>query len=193
MPRRKKTPNDYRIGLGCLFAFVLFWIIIGILNALERWVTHGSKPWDSPWGLALIVLIPLIGGFLLAALLPPPKLKPLVEYPENWPEIREQVFKRDKYRCQNCGASGVRLNCHHIVPLNKGGTNQLSNLISLCEKCHAKIHPGMTEFEHYHEANSKVYDRGYEGGGTEFEEAKKGHRPFPGFFNWPGWPGARRR
>jgi len=181
--------SDYRMGLGCLFASLLFFITIIVLAFGLDWIAP-----EGVWGwleLAAIFILPLIVGFWVASKLPSPK--PLVEYPENWQEIREQVFKRDKYRCQNCGASGVRLNCHHIVPLNKGGTNNLSNLTTLCEKCHAKIHPGMTEFEHYHEADSKAYNRGYEGGGTEFEEAKKGHRPFPGFFNWPGWPGARRR
>jgi len=141
-------------------------------------------------GLAAIFVVPLMVGFWIAFRLRPPK--PHVEYPENWALLREEVFKRDKYQCQNCGAAGVGLNCHHIVPINKGGTNQLSNLITLCEKCHAKVHPHMTRLEHYRETENMEDDSSYEAGGIEFEEAKKGHRPISGFFNWPGWPGARR-
>ena len=55
---------------------------------------------------------------------------------------RKSVFKRDHYTCQLCGAYGVKLNAHH----KKGYAYypelrfDLSNGITLCERCHKKIH-----------------------------------------------------
>lgn len=43
---------------------------------------------------------------------------------------------------------------HHIVPLKDGGTNEWSNLMSLCRKCHAEIHAEMGTRSH----NSTVYE-----------------------------------
>ncbi|MFC4540480.1 HNH endonuclease [Halosolutus amylolyticus] len=69
-------------------------------------------------------------------------------YPENWDILRRQAYKRDEYRCRNCGAGGgphgnVELHAHHIVPLSCGGTNALSNLSTLCSTCHGLIHDHM--------------------------------------------------
>lgn len=62
-------------------------------------------------------------------------------YPENWDEIRRRVYFRDNYTCQRCGATGVRLHCAHIISLSKGGTNDYSNLETVCEDCHIAEHP----------------------------------------------------
>lgn len=52
-------------------------------------------------------------------------------------KLRHQVFRRDGYRCRECGATNkqTRLHVDHIVPVSKGGTNELSNLQTLCETC----------------------------------------------------------
>lgn len=52
--------------------------------------------------------------------------------------LRYDIFKRDNYRCQICGASandGVKLHVDHIVPVSKGGKTEPSNLQTLCERC----------------------------------------------------------
>jgi hypothetical protein len=64
-------------------------------------------------------------------------------YPENWGTVAESVRKRDGYRCSQCGARNVELHVHHIVPLSKGGDNDLDNLTTLCDYCHGEIHPRM--------------------------------------------------
>lgn len=64
-------------------------------------------------------------------------------YPENWGELRLKVLERDQYKCRRCGANlrGVFYReVHHIVPLARGGSNFMSNLISLCSECHDKQH-----------------------------------------------------
>ena len=52
-----------------------------------------------------------------------------------WQPIRLQVFLRDGFVCTYCGAKGVSLECDHVVPISKGGTNDLSNLTTACVKC----------------------------------------------------------
>ena len=55
---------------------------------------------------------------------------------------REHALSRDGYTCQICGAKHTRLEVHHIKYRSQGGTNDLYNLITLCESCHKKIHAG---------------------------------------------------
>jgi hypothetical protein len=47
------------------------------------------------------------------------------------------VLKRDHFACVRCGASGmgIRLEVHHRVPFAKGGSDNLSNLETLCYEC----------------------------------------------------------
>lgn len=55
--------------------------------------------------------------------------------PEAWARLRDAVFARDAYTCQYCQRKGIPLECDHIVPLIKGGTNEAGNLITSCEDC----------------------------------------------------------
>jgi hypothetical protein len=53
--------------------------------------------------------------------------------------IRPLILKRDKYQCKKCGSFNYII-VHHIIPLEKGGTHDPNNLITLCRKCHIKFH-----------------------------------------------------
>lgn len=56
--------------------------------------------------------------------------------------LRYAVFKRDKFRCVICGrdSSETKLVIDHIKPVVKGGTNNISNLRTLCTACnHGKM------------------------------------------------------
>lgn len=82
-----------------------------------------------------------------------------------WWKIRDECFERDGYTCQRCKKEpvyedreynfgtrdkpdiqklhvyvGVPLEAHHILPIAEGGTNELSNLITLCYDCHKLEH-----------------------------------------------------
>jgi len=53
-------------------------------------------------------------------------------------KMRYQVFSKDNFRCRACGRSAdddVKLTVDHIQPVDWGGTNDMSNLITLCEEC----------------------------------------------------------
>ena len=51
--------------------------------------------------------------------------------------IRFEVFKRDKFTCQYCGASAPEaiLEVDHIKPVSKGGTDDVMNLVTSCRDC----------------------------------------------------------
>lgn len=52
--------------------------------------------------------------------------------------LRNDIFKRDNYRCCICGKSardGVRLEVDHIIPVSKGGKTIYNNLQTLCDRC----------------------------------------------------------
>lgn len=53
------------------------------------------------------------------------------------PKIRFEVLKRDNFTCQYCGAhgEGVVLEVDHIIPISKGGTSDMGNLITACFDC----------------------------------------------------------
>ncbi|MCY4065058.1 MAG: HNH endonuclease signature motif containing protein [Rhodospirillaceae bacterium] len=56
---------------------------------------------------------------------------------ERWERVRQAIFRRDGYRCRECGRYGP-LECDHIKPLKSGGEPwDPANLQSLCRDCHA--------------------------------------------------------
>ena len=56
--------------------------------------------------------------------------------------LRHEVFQRDNYRCRECGATNkeTTLEIDHIVPVSKGGTNNINNLQTLCKTCNRAKH-----------------------------------------------------
>jgi 5-methylcytosine-specific restriction endonuclease McrA len=49
----------------------------------------------------------------------------------------KEIFDKDGGMCRNCG-SWDDLTIDHIIPLTKGGTNDVDNLQTLCRKCNQK-------------------------------------------------------
>lgn len=52
-------------------------------------------------------------------------------------KTRFEVFKRDGFTCQYCGAPPTKsvLHVDHIGPVALGGTNDIDNLITACAEC----------------------------------------------------------
>lgn len=64
--------------------------------------------------------------------------------------VRKAVILRDGCKCMECGKSNCKLEVHHIKPRRLNGSNTLSNLITLCEKCHQKTEGKEEQYmEHY--------------------------------------------
>lgn len=57
---------------------------------------------------------------------------------EEWRILRTAIFERDKYRCKRCDKrfKTNSLSAHHIMPRSAGGSNDMSNLTTLCNPCH---------------------------------------------------------
>lgn len=62
--------------------------------------------------------------------------KLITQPPPNWRIIRKQVLERDNYTCQSCGTKPKAPHVHHIIPRDKGGSEDLKNLITKCLGCH---------------------------------------------------------
>lgn len=64
------------------------------------------------------------------------------KYGSAWKRVREQYALAHPL-CEQCLKEGrVTLmdEVHHKLPVNRGGTHEWSNLMSLCRSCHNKIH-----------------------------------------------------
>jgi ATP-dependent DNA helicase RecQ len=61
----------------------------------------------------------------------------------DWANIREAVLRRDNYKCVECGTPcrSAEADVHHLLPRSAGGADEPSNLVTLCDGCHAAHHP----------------------------------------------------
>lgn len=56
-------------------------------------------------------------------------------------ELIDFVLHRDNYQCRACGAGGENtVHVHHWKYKSRGGDDVASNLITLCFRCHDRIH-----------------------------------------------------
>lgn len=72
-------------------------------------------------------------------------------YGRNWKRIRDAYIHRHPM-CEECMAEGratLAEQVHHRIPLSEGGTNDFSNLESVCAACHNRIHNRMKREYHY--------------------------------------------
>jgi 5-methylcytosine-specific restriction endonuclease McrA len=69
-----------------------------------------------------------------------PKPVPLRLDPVSFETLREQVLRRDGWRCQACGTMS-NLEVHHKEFRSHSGQDSEENLITLCTRCHARLHP----------------------------------------------------
>ena len=55
-----------------------------------------------------------------------------------WRRLKEKIHLRDNWTCQHCRRVTTQLELDHIVNVAQGGTDDESNLQSLCVPCHKK-------------------------------------------------------
>jgi HNH endonuclease len=61
------------------------------------------------------------------------------KFTDEWVKAKAACLKRDKNTCQRCDRKGNdsrSLTAHHRIPRAEDGSDDLSNLITLCNPCH---------------------------------------------------------
>jgi DNA-binding PadR family transcriptional regulator len=120
----KKHPNkDLRHGP------VVDWVT-------EQWLKEHKEPPRDPWRAIRMLhqkgtLIKVDKGIYRYE----PEHVKKIELFEFSAETKEQIFKRDNYKCVVCGlgkSDGIEICADHIKPKDKGGTNTLENGQTLC-------------------------------------------------------------
>jgi 5-methylcytosine-specific restriction endonuclease McrA len=53
---------------------------------------------------------------------------------------RQNIYARDKYRCQYCGEKlrPRELTCDHVLPRSRGGRTAWTNIVTCCRPCNRK-------------------------------------------------------
>ena len=78
-------------------------------------------------------------------------LKAFISHERSPAFTRFNVFLRDKFKCQYCGA-GSDLTFDHVVPRSKGGRTTWENVVTACAGCNLKKGGQMPEKCHMHPA-----------------------------------------
>ena len=85
--------------------------------------------------------------------------------------LRFEVFKRDEFKCQYCGATppSVVLEADHVIPSSKGGKTDIDNLVTSCFDCNRgkrdrslKIVPETLEVKHQRMKEKEEQLRSYQ-------------------------------
>ncbi|MEA1968036.1 MAG: RNA-guided endonuclease IscB [Thermodesulfobacteriota bacterium] len=88
----------------------------------------------------------------------------------------EYVLCRDKHNCQLCAGKTGKMNVHHVVWRSDGGSDTPENLITLCEKCHEKVH-------NKPKINQKVVEK-FKGLKKRFAQTTLLNSIMPKFYKW---------
>jgi 5-methylcytosine-specific restriction endonuclease McrA len=68
-----------------------------------------------------------------------PKAAPSRLDPLSYESLRQQILRRDGWRCQSCGTMS-NLEVHHRKFRSHSGSDSEENLITLCAPCHVSVH-----------------------------------------------------
>ena len=57
----------------------------------------------------------------------------------SYKKLHRRILERDGWKCQYCG-TGTNLQVHHMQSRSLLGDDAEENLITLCARCHQKLH-----------------------------------------------------
>ncbi|HUN21867.1 MAG TPA: HNH endonuclease [Anaerolineales bacterium] len=67
------------------------------------------------------------------------RLQSMIRAPR--PEIhltKSEIFRRDQYTCQYCGAQDQPLTIDHVFPRHRGGKHVWENVVTACQSCNRR-------------------------------------------------------
>lgn len=136
---RKATPIAIMFGAIIGYSFSVFYTA----SRRRKWVDANPPPPipNEPSGRLASHRIELLGGGTTGR--------------EISGDYRLRILERDDYTCQNCRVrfAADMLEVHHIKPKAKRGKDFMTNLITLCLRCHESE----TWFGHFHYRLSRSY------------------------------------
>lgn len=103
---------------------------------------YGLDPWDWTCADAMFVISTLIGIPARSPESDPSQFDSYAEYLQgsHWrDEVRPAALKRAADKCQLCGAQDISLHVHHNS-YERLGNELPTDLVVLCENCHARFH-----------------------------------------------------
>lgn len=75
---------------------------------------------------------------------------------KDWMKLRKTVFERDNYTCVYCNSKALVIECDHVIPITKGGSSNIRNLVTACKDCNrTKKNKSVNEFLSYKKNNAK--------------------------------------
>jgi len=106
-----------------------------IVGVADKLLASKAPPEAYPLGISLTELAAAVRGPGNAAKWKPPDVLQ-IRSQSRWKmpgEVRNQILERDGYKCWYCGEDGDTVD--HWIPLCRGGTNALVNLVCACSSC----------------------------------------------------------
>lgn len=114
-------------------------------------------------------------------------------YGADWDQKRKRILRRDDYTCQRCdhasgphaGDEGRILQVHHVEKLSEGGSNDESNLVTLCRPCHGVQHPDNDTFDGVR-GYARIYPPSTADGSVAYVNSKNEREPLEAYLDRKG-------
>ncbi len=157
MRQVKKKVSGWGWRRKVLAGYAAFAVILVALSSISQPGPYGSQGSQVAWAVALVVILPILIGILVAMAWVNPMARPLAAWilglrPALAPspmrpiqgrrgplprELKRQVWLRDGGRCVQCG-SAFDIQYDHVIPVARGGATSPENLQLLCSRCNQR-------------------------------------------------------
>jgi hypothetical protein len=70
-----------------------------------------------------------------------------IHRPQEWDRaaVRAEELPSPPVECFVCKVRDRRIHWHHVIQVQHGGSSEMVNLVGLCGRCHARVHPWLVD------------------------------------------------